>query len=198
MNDKIKQIGLVHSDLFLRNVGTEEQRSVLISEIKEVQKMNPDGIDKSNENCWRWNNPCKDVDWICREIIDVVTVACNHYENLDPVFKQLPDLKTVNLNYWANVNGYMSRNFLHAHRSRQFSVVYYLQGTGTGEIVFTNPANIMSDCNWGAPFVREFRYKPQDGDLLVWPAWMPHEVDFNLSNRERINLVFDVDVKEQK
>jgi len=196
MEEKIKQIGLIHSDLFLKRIGTQEQIDNLIKEVKDCQKLNPQGINKSNEGCWRWNNPCSDISWLAEEIVKTVEVAANHYDSVDPVFKNVPDLRDVKLNYWANVNGYMSRNFLHSHKSKQFSAVYYLQGEGTGAIVFTNPANIMSDCNWGAPFVREFRYEPRDGDLLVWPAWMPHEVDFNLSNRERINLVFDIDIKE--
>jgi hypothetical protein len=28
----------------------------------------------------------------------------------------------------------------------------------------------------------------------MWPAWVPHEVDPNYSNKERINLTFDITI----
>jgi Xaa-Pro aminopeptidase len=35
----------------------------------------------------------------------------------------------------------------------------------------------------------------QDGDLILWPAWVPHEVETNFSDRERVNIVFDIGAK---
>jgi hypothetical protein len=70
--------------------------------------------------------------------------------------------------------------------------VYYLQATGTGDIVFYNPNNITDSCNLFAPFTSTIAISPQDGDLLVFPAWLPHEVETNTSDRDRINISMNI------
>ena len=35
---------------------------------------------------------------------------------------------------------------------------------------------------------------PKDGDLFIWPAWIPHKVDRNESDRQRINLAFNINI----
>lgn len=194
----IKKTTLFAADIFHVNVGTATQRQVLTDEILEVKKLYVSGNSRSNPGCWRADTPCKDIKWLVDEILSVLSNIVTYYEDVDLVFKQRMDLDSVKINYWANVNEPGSYNIIHSHKPRQFSACYYLQGTDTGVIKFTNPANLLSDCNWGSPFTRDFQIKPQDGDLLIWPAWVPHEVLRNESNRQRINLVFDIDIKEDK
>ena len=33
---------------------------------------------------------------------------------------------------------------------------------------------------------------PVEGDLVIWPAWMPHEVETNTSNTQRVNIAFNI------
>jgi uncharacterized protein (TIGR02466 family) len=189
-------ITLSRADLFLRNVGTEQQRSQLIDEIRSVKSQQPNGIEKSNVDCWRWNNPCSDIDWLMNHIIDMLDTAIALYDELDKTFASRKRLDLVTVDYWANVNPPGSRNNIHAHKPAQFSACYYLQAEGTGGIRFVNPSNTMAECNPGAPFTRDYMFLPKDGDLLVWPSWIPHEVETNFSDKERINLAFDLKIKE--
>ena len=53
----------------------------------------------------------------------------------------------------------------------------------------------MTECNPSAPFTADIAINPRDGDLLLWPSWVPHEVDTNFSLKERINLAFDITIK---
>jgi uncharacterized protein (TIGR02466 family) len=187
-----QSIILTKADLFVNNIGTIEQRNQLIEEIKLVKSQNPDGIDKSNIGCWRWNNPCSDIGWLMYEIMKMLDQAMNLYNDEDMTFAQRKQLDLVNIDYWANINQPGSRNSMHSHKPAQFSACYYLQAEGTGGIRFVNPANIMAECNPGAPFTRDYRVLPKDGDLLLWPSWIPHEVETNFSDTERINLAFDI------
>jgi len=198
MEKQIKKQVLFSADIFHINTGTEEQRQQLITDIQETKRSYPQGNDRSNPNCWRADNPCKDISWLLEDISIMMEEVVKYYEDMDPAFIERADLQKAKINYWANVNGTDSYNIVHSHKLKQFSAVYYLQGEGTGQISFTNPANLLSDCNWGSPYTRDFQIKPKDGDLIIWPAWVPHSVARNTSNRERINLVFDIDVKEDK
>ena len=64
----------------------------------------------------------------------------------------------------------------------------------TGKLTFINPANILNECNLKSPFVRNYSVEPKDGDLFIWPAWIPHKVDRNESDRQRINLAFNINI----
>jgi uncharacterized protein (TIGR02466 family) len=197
-NKEIKKTTLFAADVFHSNVGTPEQRQDLIDEILDVKSKFSEGNDRSNPGCWRKDEPCKNIKWLVDEILSILIHIVPYYEEADPVFKQRYDLDSTKMSYWANVNDSGSSNVVHSHKTRQFSACYYLQGDGTGKIKFTNPANLLSDCNWGSPFTRDFQIPPKDGDLLIWPAWVPHEVMRNESNRQRINLAFDIDIKENR
>ena len=188
-------ITLHRADLFLDNVGTIDQRQLMITEIKNKQLLCPDGIDKSNPSCWRFNNPCDNIDWLMFHIMNLLEQATAHYDQEDQIFKQRKKLDLVKVDYWANINQTRSRNALHSHKSAQFSACYYLQAENTGSIRFINPANIMTECNPSAPFTADIAINPRDGDLLLWPSWVPHEVDTNFSLKERINLAFDITIK---
>ena len=58
--------------------------------------------------------------------------------------------------------------------------------------------NVLESCHPHAPFMTKFSYDPQDGDLLVWPAWMPHETAINTSTQQRINVAFNIRFQTQK
>ena len=74
-----------------------------------------------------------------------------------------------------------------------FVGLYYIDAEGTGDLIFHNPINLVSDCNPKSPFVRTVSYPPKNGNLLLWPAWVPHEVEINNSDRYRINIYLRID-----
>lgn len=188
-------ITLTRADLFVNNVGTLDQRQQLINEIKNIQLHDPAGTSRTNPGCWRRHTPCSNIDWLISNIIKMLDHAVKFYNLEDEAFASLNELNLVQIEYWANINQVGSRNILHNHKTAQFSAVYYLQAENTGGLVFYNAADTMSDCNVGAPFTRQYRINPKDGDLLLWPSWVPHEVETNFSDKERINLAFDIKIK---
>ena len=191
----LQAITLHRADLFLDNVGTVDQRHQLTREIKDIQIKHPSSTARTNPGCWRRDRPSVDIGWLMPSIMKMLDNAVQFYNSEDQVFSSMLELDLVQIDYWANINQSGSRNTLHNHKTAQFSAVYYLQAEDTGGLMFYNSADIMSDCNAGSPFVRQYRINPKDGDLLLWPSWVPHEVETNFSDKERINLAFDIKIK---
>jgi uncharacterized protein (TIGR02466 family) len=176
------------------NVGTEEQRLKLLNDIKEIQKVTP-SMNDSNYGCYRILEPKLEMEWLFDAIDTTLTESVYYYSTLDATFRDLKRPKNVSITWWVNINSQYSRNVFHTHAVSEFSCVYYLQGTGTGDLRFPNPANILGDCNENSPFTRDFLFTPKDGDLIMFPSWMPHEVDVNMNERERINIAFNMKIR---
>ena len=175
------------------NIGNDDQVNNLLEQINEIRHM--PNAPRSNEGCWRSAHVFKNIDWLLKEITDKAFNAVSLYSEKDHLFAE--EIKSIGknnlkINYWTNVNQPGSINNLHSHKSAIFSGVYYIQGTDTGSLRIMNPANTLGDCNNLSPYTRDFNYLPHDRDLILWPAWLPHEVKPNLSNRERINIAYDI------
>lgn len=182
------------SDIFVcSNVGTAIQRQDMIDQIKAKHQSSP-SMSFSNPGCFRINNPCANISWLFDQLNVLLHEAINFYQLEDTVFSQLPISTEFDFSWWANVNSPGSRNTFHTHKEDELSCVYYLQGTDTGDLRFPNPANLLGDCCKTSPFTRDFLFAPADGDLILFPSWLPHEVEPNLSNRERINVAFNFKV----
>lgn len=171
------------------NIGTLEQRTELIQAIYNLKENTPT-TDFSNDNCWRSSN-LNLPDWLQMSVDKQIKECYSQYKE-DDVFSY-SNRETYSYKHWVNVNAPGSRNVMHRHASAHLSCVYYLQGKDTGSLRICNPANILGDCNFSAPWVRDFAFTPNDGDLIMWPAWMPHEVETNLSSLDRVNIVFDIE-----
>lgn len=183
-------VSLFRSDIFIKkSVGSHDQRQQIIQHLKTIQHTGKT-MSMSNPGCNRIDNPDILTFWIENQLKELIESAVMFYQQADSFFS--PTKTNLKINYWANINEPNSRNTIHTHKEDQFSAVYYLQAGDTGNLRFLNPANLLGDCNYSAPFVRDFVFKPTDGDFILWPAWVPHEVEPNLSKKERINLAFNI------
>ena len=173
-----------------KGVGNDAQYLDLINQINSARSI--PSMSNSNDGCWRSDIRFNNIDWLLNSVAELVDASATLYSSIDPVFKSAVTSRKFHINYWTNINQPGARNVLHSHTSASLSCVYYVQGTGTGSLRILNPANILGDCNPKSPFVRDFTFTPSDRDLIMWPSWLPHEVEPNLSQRERINVVFDI------
>jgi len=88
---------------------------------------------------------------------------------------------------WANINKKYSHNRNHTHPGALWSGVYYIQcPKESGRIWFTDPRGeahmILPRYRERPPFTwREVYYEPLPGRLLIFPAWLVHEVEPNLN-----------------
>lgn len=175
------------------NIGSDREYNDLCEQISRIR--NTPTSSRTNDLCWRSEYKYNNIDWLLKEISSKVFRSIEYYSQKDQMFAE--SFKKINKNnlqifYWTNINQPLSRNVLHSHKSAIFSGVYYIQGTDTGNLRIINPANTLGECNNLSPFTRDFYYTPKDRDLILWPSWLPHEVETNNSTRERINIAYDV------
>jgi uncharacterized protein (TIGR02466 family) len=102
---------------------------------------------------------------------------------------------------WAIVNGKMAYNSVHNHPNSILSGVYYLQAPeNCGGIYFSDPRPAsqmlippMEEFNlWTYPKVS---YKPHEGTMLLFPSWLLHGVEMNMSEELRVSLSFNIGMK---
>ena len=180
------------------NVGTDEQREKLIKQILHAKDNDENIMGQNNTNCWR-GRPKIDLQWLANEVQKMTDEAVSYYAMRNKIYKEeIKNLRHLSYDYWVNVNDPGSRNMMHSHCAHQYSATYYLQGTGTGCLIMSNPANTLSECNPGSPYTGDVYIDPKDGDLFLWPAWVPHEVDVNRSDRQRISVAFNLTLTEQQ
>jgi len=187
----MNRIPLYHADVFtLQNVGTDAEVNDLLKQIRDENIAHPDTTARTNHGCWRSNKFWNNMNWLGTAVADLVDQAVDYYTTVDPTFKKPTGQHKFDL--WTNVNDTGSRNVFHAHKTANFSAVYYLRAENTGNLRFANPANLLTDCNPAGPFTRDFYFTPKDKDLILWPAWMPHEVEPNPNSQVRVNIAFDI------
>lgn len=189
----MNKVPLYHADLFVKfNVGTEEQRQDLKKQVLSAKDKDIETENNSNPGCWR-SEAKYEMDWLFNALNDLIVSANNTYFPVDKVFADnVSSCKTLELNYWTNVNEPGSTNALHTHHDDAWAGIYYIQAEGTGELMFSNPANTLLQCNMKSPFTKMQGVQPKDGMLVLWPGWVPHEVWENKSNKQRINIAWGI------
>jgi uncharacterized protein (TIGR02466 family) len=109
-------------------------------------------------------------------------------------------------NMWANVNPRHAFNRSHIHPNVLWSGVYYVQAPpGAGRIYFTDPraqaqaitARFAPDTPRNPLAWSEVYFEPVEGRILLFPAWLMHEVEPNLTELEgpaadRISVSFNL------
>ncbi len=105
---------------------------------------------------------------------------------------------------WAIINGKFASNSVHNHPNSILSGVYYLKAPeNCGGIYFTDPRPAAQML---VPPVTEFNlftfpkvsYKPREGTMILFPSWLLHGVDMNMSEEIRICLSFNIGMSPRK
>lgn len=192
----LKAYKLIEANLFVQNFGDPNQIQSLKEEALWYKANKPEEMAFSNQGCWRSEFKYKDISWLMQGLTEVLNVAIDYYKKSDPTYLEKTKIyMNPEVTYWTNVNEPGSKNVLHNHDLHHFVACYYLQSEDTGNLVFSNPANLMENCHPFSPFVSQMAYPPKTGDLLLWPGWMPHETETNYSDKQRISIAFNIRFK---
>jgi uncharacterized protein (TIGR02466 family) len=169
--------------------------SILLQEIDSEQQCDRVGEKWSNVLGWHSVNNLHERDRFSEftQIIDL---------NVLEVAKFLGwDLQQFSLSIttcWAIVNGKFASNSVHNHPNSILSGVYYLKAPeNCGGIYFSDPRPAsqmlippVTEFNlWTFPKVS---YKPHEGTMLLFPSWLLHGVEMNMSEEIRISLSFNI------
>jgi len=114
---------------------------------------------------------------------------------MDHYFPRKP--MDASINYWTNVNEVGSNNIFHSHyrADADISGVYYVQGFNTGVIRFATHEQMYKMIPNHMPHSNMLGHAPGDGDVLCFPSYLLHDVDTNRSNRQRITIAFNAQIK---
>ncbi len=126
-------------------------------------------------------------------------------EDLYTIIKRsLPSLKSqpiTGFKYeaWVNMLGYNAYNERHhhdAHSGAFMSGVFYVKcPEGSGRIRFYDPRphiNTAPDMRYYNAGNTHHWFTPVPNTLLMFPAWLEHDVEINKSKEERISISFNV------
>jgi uncharacterized protein (TIGR02466 family) len=117
-------------------------------------------------------------------------------ELLQPIYQDWGfDRKPTLSNYWFNINPQHSYNLQHTHPGSLFSLVLYLQvPENSGNLVLARPDNqqhfLITD-RVTSKTMSTFPIDPYDDLLVAFPSNMPHYVEQNNSDQDRISVAFN-------
>jgi uncharacterized protein (TIGR02466 family) len=125
------------------------------------------------------------------EIIDVTVKDVLDYLRIGEVAFEMSGC-------WANMNAPGAAHGLHSHPNNFLSGVYYVRVPNGGDTInFHDPR---SQTGILRPPVVELTADNTDqvvmrvgeGTVLLFPAWLPHSVDANRGDRDRISVSFNI------
>jgi uncharacterized protein (TIGR02466 family) len=173
----------------------QQLNSVLLAEIEREQQCDRRGEQLSNILGWHSTSNLHQresfaelVRSIDRNVLEVATFLKWDLQRISI------DITTC----WAMVNGKYASNALHDHPNSILSGVYYLKTPEkSGVLSFTDPRSASRMLNppiteynlWTLP---KISYKPEVGMMLLFPSWLMHGVETNMSEETRISVSFNI------
>ncbi len=159
----------------------------------------PNGLSRSNQGGWH-SKPFNLKDKSSAPFIFFQSIQ----KYVADVFKEYGWLYVpgkVNLTeMWAIINKKNNFNIEHTHPNNYLSAAYYVKAPeNCGSFIVTNPNSVSRERITASERKTEFnqniaQIKPKEGDLLLFPAYLPHSVGMNLSDEDRIVISFNVDI----
>ncbi len=176
----------------------------LKKDIRAWRQQDPQGTVRSNvAQAGAWHSATdmhtrREFNSLTREIFDM-------FQGIYDELGYDPDFEPVCDSMWTNINPRHAYNRHHTHPHALWSGVYYVQAPDDcGLLYFTDPrpqTQVLTpyfDPHRRHPNTwNEVFYQPQEGRLIVFPAWLVHAVHPNLCREEgeageRISVSFNV------
>ena len=168
--------------------------------IYKLQKDDPDGTNKSNKGGWHSKN---------FKLNDKNSIQFKFALELQKyIFQTFQALgwKTENQNIrvkemWAIINKKDNFNVVHTHPNSFLSAAYYVKAPNNCGKFQVESLNIAKR-HLSPEVVDKNEFNAQvaglevsEGDLLIFPGYLPHKVAKNESDKDRIVISFNVDIK---
>ncbi len=157
-----------------------------------------EGTKKSNVKGWH----SKDFDLEAKDPQDFIAFILPAIEQVMIDMNWEKKKQTVKINnMWAIINTGGSSNHRHQHGNSTISGAYYVRAPeNSGDIVFYDPrpAPVYSHPNVINPNLLNAQVngiKPKEGALVLFPSYLDHSVNENLSNSERIVISFNIRIQ---
>ncbi len=178
----------------------EKINESMLNYIMKLKEKDPSGVSKSNFKGWH----SRDFDLKNEEpknFIDGIKKNINFA--LNDMNWDL-NKQSVNINnLWAIINEKGAWNQKHHHSNSDLSAAYYVSAhENCGDIVFYDPrpapvfkSPIAKSPNNLNATINSI--KPEAGMLVLFPSYLEHSVNPNLSNKKRIVISFNINLEKQ-
>jgi uncharacterized protein (TIGR02466 family) len=161
----------------------------------EIAKNHPDRI-LSNNGGWQSTDLNLDDLIALKPIKEIIN------QKIFELSKNIgPNVELKLDNCWLNINYKGNSNNTHVHPLCLFSGVIYISvPENSGQITFYADSaskhyppiiNDKSDL-----FFQSVNYAPENGKILLFPAWLSHSVSENMSDEPRISIAFNISQKQ--
>jgi uncharacterized protein (TIGR02466 family) len=113
----------------------------------------------------------------------------------DPVIPNTAKGKWKIMNSWINIAEKNVSHDFHAHPGYTIAGVYYFRVSDEqGGISWNNPNPLIYNAGFpeGRTSPQCIEFIPEDGDILLFPAWLQHGTHKNTTDEERISIAFNV------
>ena len=165
--------------------------------IYDLKKNNPEGQKRSNAGGWHSpffnineSEPVKKlISSFTKSLPEIMTEHMGWRINKD---------KITILDMWSVVNKKNTFNVQHSHPNSLLSAAYYVKAKkNSGNIKFFDPKEMKTMYH---PPIQKFneisaeiiKIEPEEGKLLLFPSYLNHAVEENLSDEDRIVISFNL------
>ena len=204
MSDLIRELYFADAFYYKDFENSSELNKELTNKILQWKHSDPEGVEISNSLGWQSRSTMQEQ----KSGFDVITNKINEFLNevwLSEQYREGTALEIENM--WANVNYKYAYNKYHDHPNSLWSGVYYVQSPpNCGKILFDKSWSryqrvqkpIFSheiptyDYQWDS-----VAYEPIEGRVILFPSWIGHQVEQNLTDIEgengyRISISFNI------
>ena len=169
----------------------------LISLSLDLEKNKKTGVIKSNTGGYQ-SDFLESSNSIIKETKNIIAKAITQFAETIYVRKPF----TVSFDEpWLNVNRENHSNKTHTHPGCDLSLTYYCEvPVNSGKIVFENPVlhqrttliSYEKNDMWNSEYIH---LAPQKYALIIFPSYLPHFVEPNKSNKPRISLACNAQIR---
>ena len=171
--------------------------------IYNLQIKDKDGIQRSNRGGWHSDSfKLKDTDSIQHKF--ALETSKYVFDTIKTYGWILEPDKVLCSEMWAIINKKNDFNIMHTHPNCNLSAAYYVKAPkNCGKFTIENPHSISKHNYPASNRKTEFNSKLEkleieEGDLLLFPAYLPHGVEENKSNKDRIVISFNIIINNFK
>ncbi len=157
----------------------------------ELQKKDPDTELRSVVRGWQSRQNFHELEEAKPWLKATEQLFISIVSELKPEEGYCLDLDTA----WLNLNPQHAENKVHIHPGADLSGVYYVKKPeNSGGIVLYDPRVQIYPVRTPKNEMRKDRFEinAKAGDLLVFPGWLQHSVDTNMSKEDRISISFNL------
>ena len=191
---------LFPTPIFQFKVNNFENLNKQLSEyIYELKRNDEKGIQKSNVNGWHSKNFKIEKDNVPYNFVKAI------HEHVKEVivdgygWKYIPEKVGIS-EIWAIINKKGTFNQSHNHPGSYLSAAYYVKAPeNCGRFIIENPNMAKKYAHPEIENKNELNIEIdgldiEEGDLIIFPSYLPHKVGKNQSGKERIVISFNVDI----